>query len=469
MRVTDGVAGAPPLFFVGETGTCAANGRVSDGGSCVNTTTGDGNSWVARFAGDQVDDLQWGLVSGSAADQQPVIQAALTFVGNRGGGTVKVPPGGFTLKSQLVVPAHTTLQCSSNGMTTGASGVPVVNSGSVFEIEWGSGTGNSSNPVDAALQLRATGSVKDCGWVYPNVNYTATTPTEYGATILAYDTVKGNIGQTAADNFCFNCYSFLDFRGSEAGATQGIANARVTGNWGAPIAYGLRINNQSDWGRWDHNIFHACGFNIGGSLTTGLCNWSINNGIAFEVGPADWLNIDHEQEWGYAQGVYYTISGGSTYAQTGPLYVRDSQFDGCLGYCIGINPSATNGLIEVDVTNNRFTPYNVVTVGASAPTGGIALYANANFSGQISFQNNFMFGPMNYMVYASNFTDATIVNNRYSSVTGVSTNAEPLVTLGSGTTLIFEGNYAHAWPGTLDSLGTITNTPFTPSGYNFLN
>jgi hypothetical protein len=123
----------------------------------------------------------------------------------------------------------------------------------------------------------------------------------------------------------------------------------------------------------------------------------------------------------------------------------------------------------VDVTNNRFTPFNPATGVASATTGGIALYANANFSGQLNFQNNFMFGPMNYMVFASNFTDATIVNNRYSSATGVSTNSEPLVTLGSGTTLIFEGNYAHAWPGTLDSLGTITNVPFTPASYNFLN
>jgi hypothetical protein len=42
--------GAPPLSFVAQTGTCAANSMTNDGGSCTNAT--GGNSWKAVPAGD---------------------------------------------------------------------------------------------------------------------------------------------------------------------------------------------------------------------------------------------------------------------------------------------------------------------------------------------------------------------------------------------------------------------------------
>lgn len=52
--------GAPPLLFVPESGTCAANSLVNDAGSCVDST--DGNSWVAKPVG-PFDPREFGFTS----------------------------------------------------------------------------------------------------------------------------------------------------------------------------------------------------------------------------------------------------------------------------------------------------------------------------------------------------------------------------------------------------------------------
>lgn len=52
--------GAPPRFFTKLTGNCLANGLVNDGGSCVDTTAGDGNSWRTQSAAAGVSVQQWG-------------------------------------------------------------------------------------------------------------------------------------------------------------------------------------------------------------------------------------------------------------------------------------------------------------------------------------------------------------------------------------------------------------------------
>jgi hypothetical protein len=57
------VAGdAPPQVFQKQIGTCAANGHVNDGGSCRDTTSGDGNSWLA--SPQTAWDIRWWGLSG---------------------------------------------------------------------------------------------------------------------------------------------------------------------------------------------------------------------------------------------------------------------------------------------------------------------------------------------------------------------------------------------------------------------
>jgi hypothetical protein len=52
--------GAPPEYFKPQTGTCAANGFISDKGSCNDTTAGDGNSWKAVLQY-PLDAREWGV------------------------------------------------------------------------------------------------------------------------------------------------------------------------------------------------------------------------------------------------------------------------------------------------------------------------------------------------------------------------------------------------------------------------
>ena len=51
--------GAPPLYYIGESGTCASKGRINDGGSCVDVAA-DGNSWVAKLPA-ILDPREWGV------------------------------------------------------------------------------------------------------------------------------------------------------------------------------------------------------------------------------------------------------------------------------------------------------------------------------------------------------------------------------------------------------------------------
>ena len=58
--------GAPALFFSAQIGACAANGLVSDGGGCQNSS--DGNSFVAHHPATGADLRAWGAAPGINID-----------------------------------------------------------------------------------------------------------------------------------------------------------------------------------------------------------------------------------------------------------------------------------------------------------------------------------------------------------------------------------------------------------------
>ena len=60
-RITDGIAGAPPLFFVPGTKACS----VDDGASCVSSI--DNKSWLAQFPTQGADLRQWGILMNDTA------------------------------------------------------------------------------------------------------------------------------------------------------------------------------------------------------------------------------------------------------------------------------------------------------------------------------------------------------------------------------------------------------------------
>lgn len=92
--------GAPPLYYKPLTGTCTANSLVNDGGSCVNTTSGDGNSWQAVFPTTGGDIREWGCKGDNSTDNSTCLQAAVNW-GVAGGALVSVPPGKFSISTAV--------------------------------------------------------------------------------------------------------------------------------------------------------------------------------------------------------------------------------------------------------------------------------------------------------------------------------------------------------------------------------
>lgn len=86
IRLTDGVAGAPPLYFSVGSGACSTD----DGASCVNSA--NGNQWDGVFPTSGADVRQWGAVGDGSTNALAAFQAAATAV-SQFGGTLIIPAG----------------------------------------------------------------------------------------------------------------------------------------------------------------------------------------------------------------------------------------------------------------------------------------------------------------------------------------------------------------------------------------
>lgn len=103
--------GAPPLWFKPESGTCVANSRVNDGGSCVNTTSG-GNSWIAVFTAGGVDPLQFGADPTGVSDSTTAFLGCLTATTLYGGQCTVPLAGKYRILGNLTIPASAALVCN---------------------------------------------------------------------------------------------------------------------------------------------------------------------------------------------------------------------------------------------------------------------------------------------------------------------------------------------------------------------
>lgn len=86
--------GAPPLWYTPQTGTCASNHLVNDGGSCIDTIVGDRNSWKGHLPVNS-DAREWGDDPTGRTDSSVALQSAMNFVSNRreACGSVLLAPG----------------------------------------------------------------------------------------------------------------------------------------------------------------------------------------------------------------------------------------------------------------------------------------------------------------------------------------------------------------------------------------
>lgn len=100
--------GAPPMFYAPQTGTCASHSLASDNGYCVNTTTGDGNSWLARpGSGEGMDARQFGCTLDGTTDDTTCAQAAVAWLRLTGG------PLWMTDKTTMAISAPLDLSASN--------------------------------------------------------------------------------------------------------------------------------------------------------------------------------------------------------------------------------------------------------------------------------------------------------------------------------------------------------------------
>jgi hypothetical protein len=247
-------------------------------------------------------------------------------------------------------------------------------------------------------------------------------------------------------------------------ANSSIAAITVEYNWGAPIAFGLRVDGVADWSHYTHNIFHNAAYDIAGdpSPITHLPGWTHTNGVAFEIGNSDWINLEDEQEWGYSVGVSL-LYNGTFYNSFGPIWVKNSQFDACWYACISVNPNSTDvGIINLRVTGNTFAPFDGFAFTQSPVSGGIALYVNGNSTIKtLNFSHNFIFGPANYAMFISFATDLIIDSNMsVENVQSTIAAAGPAFTLGNGTTANITNNIMNGF-NSVYSIGTYTNVDNT--------
>jgi hypothetical protein len=135
--------GAPPLFFAPQTGTCAANGMVSDGGSCVNE--GSGNSFVAK-PNVYEDVREFGAVcsTSSSADYSAQYQAAINAAGAAFPNIILFHPTNCVIgwKSQVVAHKAFALVAGGGFDDIGDSVIGVANNGAL--VQW---NGSTTEPM----------------------------------------------------------------------------------------------------------------------------------------------------------------------------------------------------------------------------------------------------------------------------------------------------------------------------------
>lgn len=153
-------AGAGPLYFTVQSGTCAANGYVDDGGQCVNSS--DSNSWLAMY-GSRRNVKQFGAAcngtgaTGVGTDDSTAMQAAITAA-QLSGVVIELPKGFCRVTTQLNITKRITLEGVGAGndnsdmpAATGAIGVPATNASCLFFDHTGVGlyVGSSSTILTA--------------------------------------------------------------------------------------------------------------------------------------------------------------------------------------------------------------------------------------------------------------------------------------------------------------------------------
>lgn len=162
LRTTDGVAGAPPMFFFPGSSACSTD----DGAICVNSS--DGNHWSGQFLNHVFDVRQFGIVGNGSTDITSALQNVINDAPQ--GAELYFPSAGsaYTIATGVTVAYGKSLKVRGDDIYV-APLTPFDN----VEADWtGSGTWMKCQSTSVPCWL-----FNGNGWKFSGINFWQTQPT----------------------------------------------------------------------------------------------------------------------------------------------------------------------------------------------------------------------------------------------------------------------------------------------------
>jgi hypothetical protein len=397
--------GAPPLWFVPETGTCAANSRLNDGGSCVNTSSGDGNSLYAVFPAEGADMRQWGVKFDGSTDNSTAVAAVLTWaaLGHR----VLIPgvasPALFSTGASVSLASKTALAIEGAG--DDVSLLEYTGTGTAITVTEPGAT-NTATVHFSKFSLLTNHAGSAMGIV---VNYTGADTLEQPNSNSFDMTLRGSDGTEQTNYFGTGIsiqggVSFVNFRVNIAGpsGTPQGTGISISGGTTTGIVYNLLPGT---------NLSQlAVGLNIG------------NNTQGYAVTETNFTGV--------GRGIYIPSSSTNVVQ----VAVTQSQFGPCTVHCVDDQSANATAATALLFSNNLFFP----------PSGGYGINI-ANAVEPVIIGNDFSYGLTPNVGNGINIDTSPsrggiIANNNF---TGMAT----AITLGTGSQNLVIGPNVHSVDG----------------------
>ena len=342
VRVTDGLAGAPPEAFLAGEGTCAKAGLVSDGASCQNSN--DGNHWTGIFP-NGADPREWGVVADNSTDNSTTFQNALNWVVAHNS-KLLLPAGRIYFATGQSVTMPTGASFTIQGQGPDGSAIRSASGQTLLTITKASGDLAGSVHLRDFSCLAASAGSGTCIDLVAQGNIAA--PGYAASSDIQNVTFRGQDGYTQTDYWTTgvetNYWSNIQFY-----------NDSFIGPSGTAAGIGIDLNGGSNADTIG-TIFNIQSSNFG-MLNEGIMYGPYIQGVT--IGQSNFTGVNY--------GVY--VPAGE--AQVAQLTVGDSQF--------ATNDAAVYDASGVDALNfhNNF----VINLGSGTIGLDLVVYSNAIVSG----------------------------------------------------------------------------------------